>query len=255
MTFRAVLVDDEDLALRRLLRLLQDEPCVEVVGTASNGQQALDIVQKEAPDLLFLDIQMPGLSGFEVLKKLQVLPVVIFTTAYDNYALEAFETSAVDYLLKPIEKNRLHKALEKLKYLRSDDETKAIDQRRLETLLRTLERKQEQAFFTHIPARIGERILVIAVSDIAYFYAFDKYTFLVIGEKEHIIDKTLLELEARLDPSRFVRIHRSTIVNIDQVKEIVSLFGGRYLCRLRHPQKDLPVSRAMVRNLRRVFGF
>jgi two-component system LytT family response regulator len=254
MTFRAVLVDDEDLAIKRLQRLLRDEPAVEVVGTAENGRKAIELVDELKPDLLFLDIQMPGLTGFDVIRKLRHVPVVIFTTAYDEYALQAFETSAVDYLLKPIEKARLQKALEKLRRLRSDPGHGTFEQR-LDLLLQSIERKDGEPYLTHIPAKIGERTLIFGVSDAAYFFSSDKYTFLVTGEKEYIIDRTLSELQEKLDPSKFVRIHRGVIVNVDRVKEIVSLIGGRCLCRLKNPPKDLPVSRSMIRNLRQVLGF
>jgi two-component system LytT family response regulator len=254
MIHKAILVDDEDLAIKRLQRLLREEPAVEVVATAENGRRALELVEELKPDLLFLDIQMPGLSGFDVIRRLRHKPEVIFTTAYDEYALEAFETSAVDYLLKPIEKMRLHKALEKMRRLRTGEAAGEIEQR-LDLLLRTLERKQEQAFLTHLPAKIGERILVFSTAEIAYFYASDKYTFLVSGEKEYIIDRTLAELLERLDPAGFARIHRGAIVNVNHVKEIVSLLGGRYLCRLKHQSKELPVSRSMIKNLRQVLGF
>jgi two-component system LytT family response regulator len=254
MIYKAILVDDEELAVRRLGRLLREVPFVEVVATAENGRRALELVEEWKPDLLFLDIQMPGLSGFDVIRRIRHMPAVIFTTAYDEYALEAFETSAVDYLLKPIEKIRLHKALEKVRRLRTAAAAGEMGQR-LDFLLRMLERKQEQAFLTHLPAKIGERILVFSTEDIAYFYASDKYTFLVSGEKEYIIDRTLAELQERLDPARFVRIHRSAVVNVSHVKEIVSLLGGRYICRLKFQSKDLPISRSMINNLRQVLGF
>jgi two-component system LytT family response regulator len=254
MRYRAVLVDDEELARKRLLRLLKEEPAIEVVGTAGNGRQALDLVEELKPDLLFLDIQMPGLSGFDVIQRLRHVPVVIFTTAYDEYALQAFETSAVDYLLKPIEKVRLHKAIDKFMRLRGEGDDSSLGGH-LEALLRALEQKPDERFLSHIPVKLGERILVFPIAEASYFYASDKCTLLVIGEKEYIIDRTLTELEERLDPRCFVRIHRGTIVNIGNVKEIVSWFGGRYLCRLKHPPKDLPVSRSMTAKLRQVFGF
>jgi len=254
MTYRAVVVDDEDLAIKRLRRLLKDELSVEIIGTAENGRKAIELVEQLKPDLLFLDIQMPGLSGFDVIRQLQHVPVVIFTTAYDEYALDAFETSAVDYLLKPIDKARLRKALEKLNRLRSGEGNEAIGER-LDMLLRNLEQRHEERFLSHIPVKIGERFLILPVSDIAYVYASDKYTFLVTAQKEHIIDRTLADLQGKLDPTRFVRIHRSTIVNIHSIKEIVSLLGGRYLCRLKNPPKELPISRSMVSSLRRILGF
>ncbi len=253
MTYRAVLVDDEELAVKRLHRLLKEEQVVEVVALAENGRKAIGLVEELKPDLLFLDIQMPGMNGFDVIRKLRHKPIVIFTTAYDEYALEAFETCAVDYLLKPIEKERLHKAMEKLEMLRAAGGAGDLEQR-LDLLVRTLERRQKETFLTHIPAKIGERILIFAVADAACFCASDKYTFLVTREKEYIIDRTLAELQDRLDPARFVRIHRSTIVNVDHVKEIISLLGGRYLCRLKHQARELPVSRAMVKNLRQALG-
>jgi two-component system LytT family response regulator len=254
MAYRAILVDDEELAVKRLQRLLRDEADVEIVGTAENGRRAIELVDELKPDLLFLDIQMPGLTGFDVIRKLHHIPVVIFTTAYDEYALKAFETSAVDYLLKPIEKARLQKALEKLKMLRPAEIAGELGPR-LDLLLKTMERKQAESFLTHIPAKLGERILFFASADVAYFYASDKYTFLVTGEKEYILDRTLAELKEKLDPSHFVRIHRSVIVNVDHVKEIVGLPGGRFLCRLKHQSRELPVSRSMVKNLRQILHF
>ncbi len=253
MTYRAILVDDEELAVKRLQRLLKEEPAVEIVATAENGRKAIGLIDELKPDLLFLDIQMPGLNGFDVIRRLRHKPVVIFTTAYDEYALEAFETCAVDYLLKPVEKDRLHKALKKLEILHPSGAGEL--EQRLDLLLQTLERNQSESYLTHIPAKIGERILVFATADVACFCASDKYTFLVTGEKEYIIDRTLLELQDRLDPRRFVRIHRGAIVNVDHVKEIVGLLGGRYLCRLKHQTRELPVSRSMVKNLRRALGF
>jgi len=253
MTYRAILVDDEDLAVKRLQRLLKEEPAVEIVATAENGRKAIGLVDELKPDLLFLDIQMPGLSGFDVIRRLRHKPVVIFTTAYDEYALEAFETCAVDYLLKPIEKDRLHKALQKLEMLRPAGGGDL--EQRLDLLLRAMESRQAETYLTHFPAKIGERILVFAAADVSCFCASDKYTFLVTGEKEYIIDRTLADLQERLDPRRFVRIHRSAIVNVDHVKEIVSLLGGRYLCRMKHQPRELPVSRSMVKNLRNALGF
>jgi two-component system LytT family response regulator len=194
------------------------------------------------------------MTGFEVIRRLKHVPVVIFTTAYDEYALEAFETSAVDYLLKPVEKARLHRAIDKLKRLQGAESSREIGAK-LDRLLQALGNRQKQAFLTHVPAKIGDRILVFAAGDIAYFYASDKYTFLVAGDRELIVDRTLAELEAALDPGCFVRIHRGTIVNVAYVKEIVSLLGGRYLCRLKQPPRDLPVSRSMVGNLRHFLQF
>jgi DNA-binding LytR/AlgR family response regulator len=126
---------------------------------------------------------------------------------------------------------------------------------RLELLLKTIERKQAESFLTHIPARLGERVLFFSSADVAYFFASDKYTFLVTGEKEYILDRTLAELQEKLDPAHFVRIHRSIIVNVDHVKEIVGLIGGRFLCRLKSQSRELPVSRSMVKNLRQILDF
>jgi two-component system LytT family response regulator len=254
MVYKAVLVDDEKLALKRLQRLLRDEPDVEIIGAAENGRDAVALIEDLKPDILFLDIQMPGMTGFDVIRRLKHVPVVIFTTAYDEYALEAFETTAVDYLLKPVEKARLHRAIDKLKRLQGGESSREIGDK-LDRLLQALGNRQKQAFLTHVPAKIGDRILVFAAGDIAYFYASDKYTFLVAGDRELIIDRTLAELEAALDPGCFVRIHRGTIVNVAFVKEIVSLLGGRYLCRLKQPPRDLPVSRSMVGNLRQFLQF
>ncbi len=254
MKYRAIVVDDEELAVRRLLRLLRAEPGVEVAGTAENGRTAIALVEELKPDLLFLDIQMPGCDGFEVIRRLRHKPVVIFTTAYDEYALKAFETSAVDYLLKPVEQDRLHKSLEKLFLLRARDDPDELG-RRLDLLLRSLERGSKGSFLTRIPAKIGERTLVFAAAEVACFCASDKYTFFLTGDKEYIVDRTLAELQEQLDPERFVRIHRSAIVNVDHVKEIVTLIGGHYACRLKYQPRELPVSRSCVKDLRQALGF
>jgi two-component system, LytTR family, response regulator len=253
MKVRAVLVDDEELALKRLSRMLSEEPEIDIIGTAGSGREAIEIIERLKPDLVFLDIQMPGLNGFDVIRRLQRPPVVIFTTAYYEFALEAFATNAIDYLLKPVEKERLHRAIEKLKSLRAADAGELSEQ--LRALIASLDKQAREAPLTHVPAKLGDRIMIFPAADVAYFYASDKCTLLVTGDKEYVLEKTLSELETRLDPAKFVRIHRGTIVNLNNVREIVSEFGGHYFCRLKHPPRDLPVSRSMVKNLRSRFGF
>ena len=215
MLIRAYVVDDEPLGVQRLIRLLQDTGRVAVAGSSSDPLQALDALRAADLDVVFLDIQMPGMTGFQLIEQLDRNLLVVFTTAYDRYALEAFAVNSIDYLLKPVETARLQKALDKLERLRGQA---APDMRALAKQLakelapgRRLER---------IASRVGERTTVVDVSRVTHFFAKDKLTFAVSGGREHVVDLTMTELESHLDPRRFVRIHRATIVNAAFVQEL-----------------------------------
>ena len=249
---RAYVVDDEPLAVKRLTRMLEATGRVEIVGSASDPEAALEFLAAYVVDVLFLDIQMPVLTGFELLEQLDRQPLVIFTTAFDRYALNAFEVNSIDYLLKPIEPERLDRALEKLERLKSD-RSPSPD---LKTLARELaaqlapNRKLER-----LASRVGERTTVLDVSRISHFSAKDKLTFAVVGSREHVVDYTLAELEARLDTRRFVRIHRATIANIGFVQELFPDVDGGVLVRLKDEQKtELSVARDRVRELKERLG-
>jgi two-component system LytT family response regulator len=221
--YKTILIDDEELARLRLKRLLLPfADVIEVIGEAANGAEGLKLIEEQVPDLIFLDIEMPVLNGFEMLSKLAKQPKVVFTTAYDQYAIKAFEEESVDYLLKPIEAERLEKTIQKLERLHSAQPAILP----LDALMRQLNIKKELKTLT---IKIGDRILLIRLEDIAYIEAEDKYVFLhtVNGDK-HLTDFTLAGLEAKL-PENFIRIHRSTIINTDHIQEIRKGFNGAFV--------------------------
>jgi len=228
--FTTLIVDDEALARRRLRRMLEKLPEINLIGDAANGKQAVEIIDSQKPDLVFLDVQMPGLSGFDVLRKITFTPVIIFVTAFDEFALQAFEENTIDYLLKPVTEARLRKAVDKLRALKSAQTlTSPVD---LSALITGLQ-KSLPKFLERISSRVGERILVFEVKNISHFYAEDKYTFLSTRGNNHIVNFTLQELEKLLDPEIFFRIHRSTIVNLSQIAELQPEGGGKYCVRLK----------------------
>jgi two-component system, LytTR family, response regulator len=248
MHLRAMIIDDEELARKRLQKMLRVyEKDLEVVGEAVNGQDAVEKIESLLPDLIFLDVQMPGFDGFEVVRRLRHKPLIFFTTAYDEYALKAFEENSVDYLLKPVEQERLDKAIEKLRRLRHSSQPLAIDH--LERLLSRLASPPLQ----RLQVKMGDRIVLIDVGDVFYFEAKDKYTFLHTSDQEHLIETTLTELEEKLDKSHFVRIHRSTIVNLKHVREMVKWFGGKYKVRMKDKaQTELVVSRGYADRIQKL---
>src|SRR5215510_589052 len=207
----AYIVDDERLAVHRLTRLLDATGRVRIAGSATDPEAALDFLQTHDVDVLFLDIQMPGLTGFELLERLDAHPLVIFTTAYDRYALNAFAVNSIDYLMKPIEPERLEHALDKLERLRVPGKDAPAPQD-MRALARQLAAELAPAKrLERIASRVGERTTVLETSRISHFVARDKLTFAIVDGREHAIDYTLTDLEARLDARRFVRIHRSTV--------------------------------------------
>jgi two-component system, LytTR family, response regulator len=247
---RAYLVDDEPLAVKRLTRMLHATGRVDIVGSTNDPQTALEFLRAHPVDVLFLDIQMPGLTGFELLDRLDAQPMVIFTTAYDRYALEAFDVNSIDYLLKPIEPERLDRALDKLERLAGQPrpDIRALAKELAVQLApnRRLER---------IASKVGERTTVLDVARISHFSAKDKLTFAVVSGREHVVDYSLSELEERLDQRRFVRIHRATIANLGFVQELFPDVDGGVLVRLKDDQKtELSVARDRVRELKERLG-
>jgi two-component system LytT family response regulator len=249
---RAYVVDDEPLAVKRLVRMLEATGRVEIAGSTSDPEAALTFLNAHAVEALFLDIQMPGLTGFELLERLETQPLVIFTTAYDRYALNAFDVNSIDYLLKPVEPERLDRALDKLQRLAAAP-APATDVRALARELAAQlapHRKLER-----IASRVGERTTVLDVARISHFTAKDKLTFAIVNGREHVVDYTLSELEERLDARRFVRIHRATLVNIGFVQELFPAVDGGVLVRLKDEGKtELSVARDRVRDLKERLG-
>jgi two-component system, LytTR family, response regulator len=248
---RAYIVDDERLAVERLTRLLNRTGRVEIAGSTTDPEAALEFLRSHPIDVVFLDIQMPGLSGFQLLEQLERDVRVIFTTAYDRYAIDAFTVNSVDYLLKPIEPERLGKALDKL-----ERQTAAAlpDVRALaRELAQQLTPKSTANRLERIASKVGERTTLVDVSRVTHFFSKDKLTFAAAAGKEHVIDFTLADLEERLDRRRFVRIHRGTIVNVAFVQEIYPGVEG-VVVRLKDGGPELSVSRDRVRELKDRLG-
>ncbi len=224
---RALIIDDEPIARDYLRDLLNESHDVRVVGEAANGIQAIETITRERPDLLFLDIQMPEMDGFEMLSHLDpaLLPLIIFVTAHDTYALQAFESNALDYLLKPFDRPRFQKSLDRaVELIRSRN--LAGFEKRLRSMVSRL--NSDKPPLKKLMIRSRDRIFFLKTENIRFIEAAGNYAVLHAAEKEHLIRKTLYSLEERLDPNIFVRIHRSTIVNLEYIREIVSLNKGEY---------------------------
>ena len=250
MTIRACIVDDEPLARERIRSLLEQEPDISVVGEAAGGADAIELVRATRPDLLFLDVQMPGVDGFGVLQALDrdVPPTVVFVTAYDQYALQAFDVSAVDYLLKPFNAARFKKALQRARLDLQRSTRGPVDDR----LLSLLEQFRPQPRANdRIVLKNAGRVSFLKVDEVDWIEAEGNYVRLHVGPHSHLIRETMKGISARLDPDRFIRIHRSTIVNADRIKELHPLFHGEYAVILRDGTR-LTASRGPDNKLRRL---
>ncbi len=255
----AYLVDDEPLAIERLTRLLAKFDEIHIAGSATDPARAIEELNSQAKgpiDVLFLDIQMAGINGFDLLSRLTAQPFVIFTTAYDEYALRAFEVNSIDYLVKPIETAQLERALGKLGRLRPVP--KPDWQRDPAALLRELAaslRDQGPNYPHRIASRVGERISFLSLDAVTHFIAQDKLTYAVADGRQHSVDQTIGELERRLDPTRFLRIHRSALVNVDWIHEVNSWFAGKVILSLKDAHHtQLPVARDRVRAVKSQLG-
>jgi two-component system LytT family response regulator len=237
---RVLIADDEPLACERLRTLLASERDIELVGEFNDGRSAAEAIRRLTPDLVFLDIQMPEMDGFAVLDALSVPPAVIFVTAFDQFAIRAFEVCALDYLLKPFDKDRFRKALGRARAeceRRSGTDLGA----RLQSLLAELrERKQ---YVDRLVVRAGGRVLFLKTAELDYIESAGNYLRLHSGAEEYLYRETMARMEAMLDPARFARIQRSTIVNVERVKELHPLFRGDYAVVLRDGRR-LTLARA-----------
>jgi len=255
MKLRAYLVDDEPLALERLRRLLEHTGRVEVTGSTTEPEQAVADLTANPPDVCFLDIQMPRLNGFEVLARLPVQPIVIFTTAYDQYALKAFGVNSVDYLLKPVEMESLERAISKVERLRGSGQ---LTQPELQGLLKRITdslRESKPEYPDRIASRLADRLQFLDLRRVTHFYAEDKLTYAASEGKSYCVDHTIAELEKKLDPKKFLRIHRGTVVNVDWIKEVASLPGGALNLRLKDGKDtDLTVARDRARDFKEKLG-
>ena len=255
MKLRAYLVDDEPLALERLCRLLERTGLVEVAGTTTEPETAVTALTENPPDVCFLDIQMPRLDGFEVLARLPSQPIVIFTTAYNQYALKAFGVNSVDYLLKPIEPESLERALKKVDRLRASGPHAQPD---LPALLKKFTdslRETKPEYPERIASRLGDRLWFLDLAQVTHFFAEDKLTYAMSEGKAYCVDYAITELEKKLDPKKFLRIHRSTVVNVNWIKEVASLPGGALNVRLKDDKgTDLTVARDRAREFKTRVG-
>jgi two-component system response regulator LytT len=258
MSLSAVIVDDEQLARDELAYLLKDIGDVEVVAQGKNGVEAVNLIREHSPDLVFLDVQMPGLDGFGVLKKLLdkkiPLPKIVFATAFDQYAVKAFEVNAVDYLLKPFDRKRVAQSLQKA---REKIEVAGASSDKFEALMRMLESQKPQT--SKILLKAAGRLFLINQKDICFASIEDGVITVVTsgasGMEGQSNCRTLEELLDSLDPNLFWRAHRSFLVNINRIKEVVPWFKSSYQLRMDDKkQTEIPVSRAQTKRLRELFG-
>jgi two-component system, LytTR family, response regulator len=255
MKLRAYLVDDEPPALERLRRMLEQTDRVQVIGSATEPEEAVMALSADPPDVCFLDIEMPRLNGFEVLARLPSQPIVIFTTAYNQYALQAFAVNSVDYLLKPVEPDSLERALRKVERLRSSAPVANPDFQALFQKLADSLRHTKPEYPDRIASRLGDRLWFLDLVRVTHFYAEDKLTFAVSEGKVFCVDHTIAELEELLNPRQFARIHRGTIANLAWIREVALLTGGALSVRLKDAKgTELTVARDRAREFKEKAG-
>jgi two-component system LytT family response regulator/two-component system response regulator LytT len=245
-----VVVDDEQLARDELCFMLERLAGVNILGRAGNGYEAVSLIERVQPDLVFLDVQMPGLTGFEVARRVherKTSPQVIFVTAYDRYAIEAFEVDAVDYLLKPVDPTRLAEAVDRAKRRVTSERPLSDRLERIVQLVAAHQHRREQ-----LAIKVGERFLLVRTDDIIYASLMDDSINIVTSQAAGTSNfRTLDELHTRLDPSVFWRVHRSHLVNINKIKEIVPWFSRNYILRMKDAKAtEIPVSRTQTKRLR-----
>jgi two-component system, LytTR family, response regulator len=264
---KTIIVDDESLARRGLALRLQQFPMVDVIAECANGQQALEAIAEHSPDLVFLDIQMPGIDGFEVIRQLQAdnLPMVIFVTAFDQYAVDAFKVHAVDYVLKPIDDDRLHEAIDRAVAHYSQEESERSKQRLMDLMMgmtgasaASIEEmvqtgKEPQQWPEKLVVKDGSDIHLIKIADIHWVDAAGDYMCIHAGGQTHIMRITMKQLEGMLNPARFVRIHRSTIINNDYISGAQTLGNGEYMLSL-EGGAQLKVSRGYRDKVKQLLG-
>ncbi len=219
---KTLLVDDEEVAIHRLKKLLGAYPLVHIIGEAKDGRSAVDLINNLRPDLVFLDIQMPGSNGFEVLPQLLYTPLIVFITAYEEYAVKAFEKNTLDYLLKPVEEERLALTMKRI------IQNKAGDEQLLLKIQQLIGHGKTEERISTIPVKTGNKIILVHVSDIVFLEAKEKYVTLHLKEEEKLIEYSLSWLEQRL-PEEFLRVHRSFIVNKLKIREIHKYFKGTFI--------------------------
>lgn len=258
---RAILVDDEPLARDRLRGMLAKESDIEIVAECGDGKEALQAIRKHNPDVVFLDIQMPEMDGFGVLGQLKAdrMPEVIFVTAFDEFAVKAFEVHALDYLLKPFDRDRLREALGRARERQRAASPAGLTER-IDALLASLEAEKEKDKDRpdkpgpdRLALKVDGRVIFLRPADIDWLEAQDNYVKVHVGREAHLVRDTLSNFESRIDPRRFIRIARSTIVNIDRVREMQPMFHGEYVVIL-HDGSKLTMSRGYRDTLQQYLG-
>jgi DNA-binding LytR/AlgR family response regulator len=248
---RVLIIEDEKPSLDRLRGFLDTMPEIDVVETTDSGKIAAALIDKIKPDLIFLDIHLGDISGIDLVHLISYKPLVIFTTAYNQYAIKAFELQAIDYLLKPFSLERLKLAVKRAKEML---EGNLNSEQNIKNLLSHWSPQKD--YLKRIPSKIGDRIYIINEDDIIYFSSEHKLVFAHQSDTKYLVNYKLEELNARLDPEKFFRIHRSTIVNLNYVQTIEAWFGGGYKMKVRDKQKtELTISRAAGKLLRQKLGW
>lgn len=249
----AIIADDEPLAREKVLLFSKDEPDLDIVEVCQNGSEVVQACQQHNPDLIFLDIQMPEMSGFEALQQLSAtgFPEIIFITAYDEFALRAFEYHAIDYLLKPFNRERFHDAFTHAKMILTSKEEKDNSTKQISMLLDSLQSKS--SIVNRFVVKEHGRIIFLKTEEIDWMEAAGNYIKFHCGTETHLIRETMNKLETQLDPRAFVRIHRSTIINIDRIKELQPWFNGDYKVIL-HNNRELTLSRGYRINFNNAIG-
>jgi len=261
-SIRALVVDDEPLARERLRGLLDDRSGVSLVAEAEDGREAVDALRGQDPDLVFLDVQMPGMSGIDVVEEMgpEAMPVTVFVTAYDQYAIKAFDLAAVDYLLKPFDDERFEQALERAREQIVSQDANALSHRLLRmlkeqdpSLLDEVDTESDEAYLERIAVQGRGKARIVSVDDVTHITADGSYAEVHTEDDTHVIRERMKTLAARLDPSEFVRVHRSAIVRLDEVELILRSGGGDYAVRLQSGT-TLSVSRGRIEELQDRLG-
>ena len=244
MAIRCLIIDDEPLARDLIREYLNDfGPEVELIGEAEKGTQAVKMINESKPDLIFLDVQMPGMNGFEVLENIEAQPMVIFSTAYDQYAIQAFDKNAIDYLLKPIDQERFNVSLRRVMDRKGEDQG-------IRDMLEQLTGPESGEYLKQVFVQKSEKLLNLPVGDILYLEASGDYTVISTAKDQYLSSSGISKLEQKLNPERFIRIHRSTIINIDHLTEIEKHFNGNLVVKMNNA-KTFPVSRTYAKVIKK----
>ncbi|KLO22801.1 regulator [Marinitoga sp. 1197] len=238
---KCIIIEDEERSLNRLKKMLENFESIEIIGESKNGDEAIDLIEEKRPDLLFLDINLPEKSGFEILKNLSYEPLVIFITAYQEYAIKAFEENAIDYLLKPFDLKRLKIAIDRITERKKLLTKKILDNINIQ-------------YINKFSVKDRDIILIIPETDVYYFKAEDKYVFLCTKNQEYYYDDTLKNLEMKLDPEKFIRIHKSYIVSIEHIKKFKKFFVRDYILELDNGT-ELKIGRSHLNYIKNKFNF